>query len=263
MKIIYLGIKLFLTLHFGGCGKDEPVIARIRDAEITTVDFKHFVDNLPPELRSEKQGREATQDYLDSMVDQELLLLEARDRGIDASAAVTSQLQDLVMKQLASRYRAQIIAPRIKIGREDIERTFVELGFNRERLYSRILLYTQEEVEEVLPVWVRAHDAEIGNFVDDQFAWKQVSAEDRLALTTTSHLPCAWILTPGWYTVPMPRMALAIFEESQQYVFELVEVWLCQIRKGSLQERESGVESRAGVARGAHDYSDSSSVVCL
>jgi hypothetical protein len=145
-----LAIQTLLALQFAGCGKDEPVIARVGDTEITAADFKRFVDNLPPELRSAKQGREANLDYLDSMVDQELLLLEAHARGIDTSAAVTSQLQDLVRQQLAGRYQAQVIVPRIKIGPEDIERAFVDMGFDRERLFSRILLYTPQEVEEVM-----------------------------------------------------------------------------------------------------------------
>ena len=152
MKILllYLGTQILLSLQFAGCGEKEPVVARIGDAEIAVADFKRFVGNLPPELRSEKQGREADLDYLNSMVDQELLLMEARARGIDTSAAIATQLQDLIRLRLAGRYRAQVIDTRIKIAAEDIQRAFVDMGFDRERLYSRILLYTREEVDEVI-----------------------------------------------------------------------------------------------------------------
>ena len=152
MKILllYLGTQILLSLQFAGCGEKEPVVARIGDAEIAVADFKRFVGNLPPELQSEKQGREADLDHLNSMVDQELLLMEARARGIDTSAAIAAQLQDLIRLQLAGRYRAQVIDTRIKIAAEDIQRAFVDMGFNRERLYSRILLYSREEVDEVM-----------------------------------------------------------------------------------------------------------------
>ena len=152
MKILllYLGTQILLSLQFAGCGEKDPVVARIGDAEIAVADFKRFVGNLPPELRSEKQGREADLDYLNSMVDQELLLMEARARGIDTSAAIATQLQDLIRLRLAGRYRAQVIDTRIKIAAEDIQRAFVDMGFDRERLYSRILLYTREEVDEVI-----------------------------------------------------------------------------------------------------------------
>ncbi|MDE2806845.1 MAG: peptidylprolyl isomerase [Gemmatimonadota bacterium] len=152
MKILllYLGTQILLSLQFAGCGEQEPVVARIGDAEIAVADFKRFVGNLPPELQSEKQGRDADLDYLNSMVDQELLLMEARSRGIDTSAAIATQLQDLIRLRLAGRYRAQVIDTRIKIAAEDIQRAFVDMGFNRERLYSRILLYTREEVDEVM-----------------------------------------------------------------------------------------------------------------
>ena len=152
MKILllYLGTQILLSLQFAGCGEQEPVVARIGDAEIAVADFKRFVGNLPPELQSEKQGRDADLDYLNSMVDQELLLMEARARGIDTSAAIATQLQDLIRLRLAGRYRAQVIDTSIKIAAEDIQRAFVDMGFNRERLYSRILLYTREEVDEVI-----------------------------------------------------------------------------------------------------------------
>ena len=152
MKILllYLGTQILLSLQFASCGEQEPVVARIGDAEIAVADFKRFVGNLPPELQSEKQGRDADLDYLNSMVDQELLLMEARARGIDTSAAIATQLQDLIRLRLASRYRAQVIDARITIAAEDIQRAFVDMGFNRERLYSRILLYTREEVDEVM-----------------------------------------------------------------------------------------------------------------
>ena len=152
MKILllYLGTQILLSLQFAGCGEQEPVVARIGDAEIAVADFKRFVGNLPPELQSEKQGRDADLDYLNSMVDQELLLMEARARGIDTSAAIATQLQDLIRLRLAGRYRAQVIDTRIKIAAEDIQRAFVDMGFNRERLYSRILLYTRAEVDAVM-----------------------------------------------------------------------------------------------------------------
>ena len=147
--IFFLGMQIAI-LQLAGCGVDEPAIARIGDAVITASDFEGFVGRLPPELRSEKQGREADLDYLNSMVDQEILRQEARARGIDTSAVITAKLQELVQQQLAGRYRAQVIAPRVQIGPEDIKRAFVDMGFDRERLFSRISVRTPEEVEEVV-----------------------------------------------------------------------------------------------------------------
>lgn len=143
-----LGWSLIVLL-FAGCGKDAPVIARVGDAVITAPELQRFVDRLPAGLRSEKEGRAADLDHLESMVDQELLLQEARIRGVDTSRVVSRKLEQLVRQRLVSRYQTRVIAPRVEVAPAEIERAFTEKGFNRERLFSRMLVVTTKEVEEV------------------------------------------------------------------------------------------------------------------
>ena len=143
------GLQVFVLL-FTGCGKDDPVLARIGDAEIKTAEFERFVLRLSPKTRSEKEGREADLDHLQSMVDQELLLQEARTRGLDTSAVVARQLEQTVRRRLADLYRNRVIGPQVEVTPEEIERVFTDRDFKRERLFSRILVRTSSEVEEVL-----------------------------------------------------------------------------------------------------------------
>ena len=151
MRLLLLGLGLqIIVLRFAGCGQDEPVIARVGDAVITAAEFQRFVDRLSPGLQSGKEGREADLDHLQSMVDQKLLLQEAHVRGVDTSAVVSRKLPQLVRARLVELYRARVIAPRVEVALEDVERAFTEMGFNRERLFSRILVRTPEELEEVM-----------------------------------------------------------------------------------------------------------------
>ena len=100
---------------------------------------------MPPGLQSE-----SARDHLQSLVDQELLLQEARARGIEQSDAIRYQLNALVRKQLSQRYQAEVLAPQVEVTPEEVERTFVDMGFDRERLFARILVRQQRDVDRVL-----------------------------------------------------------------------------------------------------------------
>ncbi|MCY4604370.1 MAG: peptidyl-prolyl cis-trans isomerase [Gemmatimonadetes bacterium] len=140
-----------LALLLMGCGEDGTgsIVARVGEVEIEQAEFEAFVERLPPGLRSPKEGRAADREHLQSMIDEELMFAEARSLGIDTSTAVAHQLREMVRQRLVERYRAQVIVPQVEITAEDVERAFVEMGFDRERLFSRILVRTREELEAV------------------------------------------------------------------------------------------------------------------
>lgn len=127
-------------LFLVSCGPDDPVLARIGDSEITETDLDEFVDRLPERMHSTRQGAEADREHLNSMLDREFLLLEAAARGLDTAAAVTRELNEEEQERLSQRYRREVIAPRVQVGPEDMERGFRDMGFDRERLLSRILV---------------------------------------------------------------------------------------------------------------------------
>lgn len=135
----------FALLAWFGCAPADPVVAQVGDVALTQAEYQRFVERLPPGLQSEDP-----RDHLQSLVDQELLLQEARARGIEQSDAVRYSLNALARKRLASRYQAEVLAPQVEVTPEEVERTFVELGFDRERLLARILVRQQQEVDRVL-----------------------------------------------------------------------------------------------------------------
>ena len=60
-----------------GCTPDDPVVAQVGDEALTKAEYLRFVERLPPGLQSE-----SARDHLQSLVDQELLMQEARARGL-------------------------------------------------------------------------------------------------------------------------------------------------------------------------------------
>lgn len=133
-----------------GCGGEEPVVARVGSSEITRAQLDAFIERLPDGMRSKKEGPDALLEHLQAIVSQELLLQEARHRGVDTSEAVTHKLGQLSRRRLVERYQAQFVFPRVQVAAEEVERAFVDLGYDRERLVSRILVRTSDELDEVL-----------------------------------------------------------------------------------------------------------------
>ena len=138
-----------LILLLAGCGEERDIVARVGEVEISQVDFTTFVAQLAPGLRSSKEGVAADREHLQSMIDEELMFIEASERGVDTSAAVVHKLRELVRQRLVERYRTQVILPRASVDGEDIERAFAEMDFNRERLLSRILVRNRAELKEI------------------------------------------------------------------------------------------------------------------
>ncbi len=143
--------SLLLLLFLGGCGPDDPVLAKVGDTEITASQLDVFVGRVSLDLLSDEEGVEADRDYLESMIDQELLVQEARSRGLDTSSVVTHQLEAAVRHRFYQRYLGEFVNPKIAITPTEIERAFHDMGFDRERLVSRILLNgTEMEARAVL-----------------------------------------------------------------------------------------------------------------
>ena len=145
-----------------GCASDDPVVARVGDVALTKAEYLRFVERLPPGLQSE-----SARDHLQSLVDQELLMQEARALGIEQSDEVRYQLNALVRKQLSQRYQAEVLAPQVEVTPEEVERTFVDMGFDRERLFARILVRQQQDVDRVLQA---LHEGELFVDIAQQFA---------------------------------------------------------------------------------------------
>ena len=133
-----------LAAVLSGCGPDEVVLARVGDAEITEAGLEKFVDRLPDHLVSDQEGIEADRDHLQSMVDQELLMLEALSRGLDTIATVARQMEDEERAYLSGRFNREVIAPKVEVGPKEIERAFHDMGFDRERLLQRIVVRGSE-----------------------------------------------------------------------------------------------------------------------
>ncbi len=132
--------------------REEVIIARVGETEITKEQLQTYVLELPLSQQSRKQGQEAREDYLQFMIDYELLWLEARARGLDTAATVQKSLERKIRKNLLTIFmnHEEIEVP--EVAEEEIERRFKRKGLDRERrrLTWGIMTRTAAKLDEAL-----------------------------------------------------------------------------------------------------------------
>ena len=74
-------VLVLIAISVVACGQEDPVVARVGDAEISLSQVERFVERLPQGLRSQDTGRVAIEDHVWSLIDHHLTLAEARRRG--------------------------------------------------------------------------------------------------------------------------------------------------------------------------------------
>ena len=136
---------LLIGLTGTGCGESGPaVVARVAERPIDEEALRRLVMTLPPGLRTSKQGQEARRDYLQTLIDRELMLLEAEARGLDEDPRLRRRLRRKVEDRVLALYRRREI-PSVEVAAEEVETRVREMGLDRERLAEAVPFPSEEE----------------------------------------------------------------------------------------------------------------------
>ena len=143
-------IAVFIGPAGVGCGSEgPPVVAEVAGRPVDEESLRRLVMTLPPGLRTAKKGQEARRDYLQTLIDRELMLLEAEARGLHEDPELLGGLQRKVEDRVLSLYRQREI-PAVEVTPEEIETHIRELGLQRERLAEAIPAESEEEAQRLL-----------------------------------------------------------------------------------------------------------------
>ena len=143
-------VLVLIAVSVVACGQGDPVVARVGDAEISLSQVEQFVERLPQGLRSQDTGRVATADHVWSLIDHHLTLEEARRRGLAGDAEIQRELAHQERGWLARLYRERSGIAEIAVSADDVERTFLRLGFDKERLLTRLIVADENLLAEAL-----------------------------------------------------------------------------------------------------------------
>lgn len=155
MKSIPMNYLWITLLGLGGlalgCGEaPDPIVARVGSHTISAATLRAFVEKLPEGLRLQEQADVVRRRYLQDLIDRQLLLMEARQRGLDTTEAARTGVRDAVDNRARTLYRIREITSEIQVSPEETHSFFAKEGYDRERHLSAILVASRGALDTVL-----------------------------------------------------------------------------------------------------------------
>jgi parvulin-like peptidyl-prolyl isomerase len=157
-KLFY---SLTVTIALGACGDEGNTVAEIDGQLISAEDLRRFVLTLPPGLRTTKTGQEARTDYLQTLIDRQLMQLEAREQGLTESPQLLAAVQRKVEDRVLGLYRQQDLYRDLQVSPEEVDSYIADTGLDVERLAEAILVDSEPEA------WQLVRDLEGGQLFGD------------------------------------------------------------------------------------------------
>ena len=139
-----------LTCLAAACSEAPPAgrgetVALVDQESISRSELEEFAAGLLPGLRSKNSGDEARLDYVRTLIDEKLLVLEARSRGLDTTRTFRTNLERAFRARAVEYYRTRHLYPLIEISDEEVRDRFVQEGFSRERELWLLVVSTAAE----------------------------------------------------------------------------------------------------------------------
>lgn len=140
--------SLALLLICTGCGpQDEnPTVAEVGDRTITVQDVRDFLAKLPEHAKGEEAGKVPLRDHLQTMIDMELLLMEARSQGFERSSPYLTRMIRIRKAKLVSEYERRTINATVEDG--EVEEYIDREGLARAVRLGDILVADLETAEK-------------------------------------------------------------------------------------------------------------------
>ena len=145
------------VLLFGlllGCAENHSVAARIADRTVAIDQVERIWDKLPQEQKKSKQ------DVLETLINRELLFIEAKNRDLDESARVLSGLEHVRRQRAVERLIEREVKSHITVSEAEI-RTYYEnsdLRTKREVRGRHLMVKTAAEAQTLYQALLDGED---------------------------------------------------------------------------------------------------------
>ena len=147
---------LVALLVLAGCSPESKtadsaaVLATVAGEAITVLALDHYEQELPDYLRSKKEGVAAHRAHLQSLVDKELVLSEARKRRLDQLPDLKYKLSKMVNKRLAEELSREMVDAQFSITEEELRVAYEEDLLGWEIWPAHILSASEEDAREII-----------------------------------------------------------------------------------------------------------------
>lgn len=166
-------IPILYSCYSCGPEVDDDVVAQVDDVEITVEDLLRFKGDMPDLLLSEEEGIDELREYLQSVIDLELLLLEARVQGLDRQEDFVQRLEEEWENKLLATYEQREIQEKVKIDlpREELRQRWKKHRWSRMLKLARIRLESRADAAET------ARQLELGASFEQLARERSIDAE--------------------------------------------------------------------------------------
>ena len=264
------------------CGDERPdnahLLAKVGEVEITAADLRTLEANLKTaSMRSQHR------DNLQTLIDREVLLLEANEWGLQRDEEVLAELAKRETKALADAMLRRNVAAKVSVTEDDIEKAYARPGWGEKVSTMEIFVPNQEQARQVQALLAQGEEfAEVGRqFAADPYYGMNTGEIRRLAYSPFDSPPslvqAVFALPAGGVTEPLPlHGGFIIAKVAERRRAELVEVedgirealgdeQQKQLRESYLRHLKwdldtvfdaEGMDIVVGVLRGAIRYTD-------
>ena len=123
-------------------------LARVGDRSITAGQLQAFYGKIPNYLQSDREGLEKERNHLQTLIDMELLQLEAKEQGIDRLPAFIYKIAQYRKEKLVGLYQIKKI--RVRVSGQEVSDYFREQGLARKVRFAQIITTSKDSAWSAL-----------------------------------------------------------------------------------------------------------------
>ena len=123
-------------------------LARVGDRSITAGQLRAFYGKIPNYLQSDSEGLEKERNHLQTLIDMELLQLEAKEQGIDRLPAFIYKIAQYRKEKLVGLYQIKKI--RVRVSGQEVSDYFRERGLARKVRFAQIITTSKDSAWSAL-----------------------------------------------------------------------------------------------------------------
>ena len=149
-----------------GCtnpSEDPSLLARVGDRRITTNELQAFEAALPADGSVDAATRTDHKINLQTLIDRQILLLEARLRGVDEDEQALEKLKKREVGRLAEEMLRREVMERATVSAEEVQRAYEQEDWDERVFTLEIFVADAKGVDPVLSLLQQGEDfAEVG-----------------------------------------------------------------------------------------------------
>lgn len=142
----WLGLVAVMSIALTGCSKREDLkLAEIKDRVITIGEYEDAYARVKPEFLPKKKGEEGKREFLDTMINRDVMAVKADELGYDKDPSVAQGMEAFRRMTTQVAYLRKQVGE-IKVSDADVKRRYELQGTSVN--FKRILCDRKEQADE-------------------------------------------------------------------------------------------------------------------